>query len=54
MWFHRPASLDEWLLFDLDSPSAQGGRSLGRGKVYTEDGTLVASLAQEGMTRLKG
>jgi acyl-CoA thioesterase-2 len=53
MWFHRPASLDEWLLFDLDSPSAQGGRSLGRGKVYTEDGVLVASLAQEGMTRLK-
>ena len=53
MWFHRPAALDEWLLFDLDSPSAQGGRSLGRGKVYTEDGTLVASLAQEGMTRLK-
>lgn len=53
MWFHRPASLDDWLLFDLDSPSAQGGRSLGRGKVFTEDGTLVASLAQEGMTRLK-
>ncbi len=53
MWFHRPASPDQWLLFDLDSPSAQGGRSFGRGKVYTEDGTLVASLAQEGMTRLK-
>lgn len=53
MWFHRPASPDQWLLFDLDSPSAQGGRSLGRGKVFTEDGTLVASLAQEGMTRLK-
>jgi acyl-CoA thioesterase-2 len=53
MWFHRPAALDGWLLFDLDSPSAQGGRSLGRGKVYSEDGTLVASLTQEGMTRLK-
>ncbi len=53
MWFHRPASLDEWLFFDLDSPSAQGGRALGRGKVFTEDGRLVASLAQEGMVRLK-
>jgi len=53
MWFHRDASLSDWLLFDLESPSAQSGRALGRGTVWTEDGRLVASLAQEGMTRLK-
>jgi acyl-CoA thioesterase-2 len=53
MWFHRPASLGDWLLFDLHSPSAQGGRGLGLGNVFTEGGTLVASIAQEGMIRIK-
>ena len=51
MWWHRPARVDEWLLFVLDSPSAQGSRGLGRSAVYRQDGTLVASVAQEGMVR---
>jgi acyl-CoA thioesterase II len=52
MWWHRPARADDWLLFVLDSPSASGGRGLGTGRVYTRDGVLVASVAQEGMLRL--
>ena len=52
MWFHRPARVDQWLLYVQDSPSAQGARGLGTGTVFTEDGTLVASVAQEGMVRL--
>jgi acyl-CoA thioesterase-2 len=51
MWFHRPARLDEWLLFALDSPAAAGGRGLSRGYVFTADGRLVATLAQEGLMR---
>jgi acyl-CoA thioesterase-2 len=51
MWWHRPARADEWLLFVLDSPSAQGSRGLGRAAVYRQDGTLVASVVQEGMVR---
>lgn len=53
MWFHRSLRVDEWLLFDLDSPNASGARGLARGQVFTEDGTLVASLAQEGLIRLR-
>ena len=53
MWFHRGARVDEWLLFDLDSPNASGARGLARGAVYTADGRLVASLAQEGLMRLR-
>jgi acyl-CoA thioesterase-2 len=53
MWFHRRLRVDEWLLFDLESPSASGGRGLARGCVFTRDGTLVASLAQEGLIRLR-
>lgn len=52
MWWHRDVRVDEWLLYDLSSPSAQGGRGLGAGTVFAEDGTLVASIAQEGMIRL--
>ncbi len=53
MWFHRPARVDEWLLFALDSPAASGGRGLARGYVFTEDGKLVATLAQEGLIRAR-
>ncbi len=53
MWFHRPLRVDEWLLFDLESPSASGARGLARGQVFTRDGTLVGSLAQEGLIRLR-
>nr|WP_245544794.1 acyl-CoA thioesterase II [Mobilicoccus pelagius] len=53
MWFHRPFRADEWLLYTQASPSAQGGRALGMGHVFREDGVLVATVAQEGMMRLK-
>jgi acyl-CoA thioesterase-2 len=52
LWFHRPFRADEWLLYSIDSPSAQGGRGLARGLVYDRDGRLVASTAQEGMIRV--
>nr|WP_168583825.1 acyl-CoA thioesterase II [Gephyromycinifex aptenodytis] len=53
MWFHRPARADEWILYTQASPSAQSGRALGLGQMFSEDGMLVASVAQEGMLRLK-
>ncbi len=52
LWFHRPFRADEWLLYSLDSPSAQGGRGLARGLVYDRNGKLVASSAQEGLIRV--
>jgi acyl-CoA thioesterase-2 len=51
MWFHRPFSLNDWLLYDIDSPSASGGRGLVRGKIFNRAGELVASTAQEGVMR---
>ena len=51
MWFHRPFRADEWLLYAQDSPSAQSGRGLARGLIFKADGTLVASVAQEGSVR---
>lgn len=53
MWFHRPFNLDDWLLFVQESPSAQSARGLGLGRIYTIDGDLVATVAQEGMIRLQ-
>ena len=52
LWFHRPFRIDEWLLYSCDSPSAHGSRGLARGQVYTRDGVLVASTAQEGLIRI--
>jgi acyl-CoA thioesterase-2 len=52
MWWHRPLRADDWLLYVQDSPSAQGARGLGIGRIYRRDGVLVASVAQEGMVRL--
>ncbi|HQY33067.1 acyl-CoA thioesterase II [Actinotalea sp.] len=52
MWWHRPARADEWLLYVQASPSAQGGRGLGTAQVFTRDGALVATIAQEGMLRV--
>ena len=52
MWFHRPARADEWLLYAQHSPSAQGGRGLAIGRMFTEAGVLVATVAQEGMVRI--
>ncbi len=52
MWWHRDARVDEWLLYVQESPSASGGRGLSLGRIYTRDGMLVASVAQEGMVRV--
>lgn len=52
MWFHRPFRIDEWLLYIMDSPTASGGRGLNFGKIYTREGVLVASCAQEGLIRV--
>jgi len=51
MWFHRPFRADDWLLYDQDTPTATGGRGLARGHLWTLDGTLVASVMQEGLLR---
>lgn len=51
MWFHRPVRVSDWLLYAQDSPSSSGGRGLTRGALYGRDGTLVASVAQEGLIR---
>jgi len=52
MWFHRPFRADEWLLYAMESPNASGGRGLALGRIFTRDGTLVASTAQEGVVRV--
>jgi acyl-CoA thioesterase-2 len=53
MWFHQPFRVDEWLLHVIDSPVAHGARGLVRGRVFTRDGRLVASTAQEGLIRYR-
>jgi acyl-CoA thioesterase-2 len=52
LWFHRPFRVDEWLLYHTDSPAAYGARGFNRGSIYTRDGVLVASCAQEGLIRV--
>jgi len=52
MWFHRPFKADEWLLYDMDSPTTYGARGLARGFMFARDGELVVSMAQEGLMRL--
>jgi acyl-CoA thioesterase II len=54
LWFHRPARADEWLLYAQDSPNASGGTGFVRGLLFSRDGTLVASVAQEGLLRPRG
>src|SRR5690606_32057177 len=51
MWFHRRFRADEWLLYVQDSPSASGARGLNRGLLFSRDGRLIASAAQEGLIR---
>ena len=53
IWFHRPFRMDDWLRFEMESPNASGGRGLCLGHVYDREGTLVATLAQEGLIRLR-
>ncbi|MCW7991063.1 acyl-CoA thioesterase, partial [Streptomyces platensis subsp. clarensis] len=52
MWFHRPLRADEWLLYDQESPTAQSGRGLGKGRIFTADGQLAVSVIQEGVIRV--
>lgn len=54
MWFHRPFRMDEWLLYSQDSPSSSQARGFNRGNIFSRDGTLVASVCQEGLIRLRG
>jgi acyl-CoA thioesterase II len=53
LWFHRRFRVDEWLLYTMDSPAAAGARGFTRGSIFTRDGVLVASVAQEGLIRLR-
>lgn len=53
MWFHRHGRADQWVLHVGHSPSASGGRGLGISQLYSTDGALLATVAQEGMLRLK-
>jgi acyl-CoA thioesterase-2 len=52
MWWHRPVRADEWVLYVQASPSASGARGLGVGRMFTRDGRMVATVAQEGMLRV--
>jgi acyl-CoA thioesterase-2 len=52
MWFHREPKVDEWMLYVQESPSASGGRGLSLGRIFSQDGRLLATIAQEGMVRV--
>ncbi|MCB1298354.1 MAG: acyl-CoA thioesterase II [Microthrixaceae bacterium] len=52
MWWHRDGRVDEWMLYVQESGSSSGGRGLGTGRIYSRDGVLLASVAQEAMTRV--
>jgi acyl-CoA thioesterase II len=53
LWLHRDCRLDQWLLYAIDSPVAAGARAFARGSIFTRDGKLVASVAQEGLVRVR-
>jgi acyl-CoA thioesterase-2 len=54
IWFHRPPSaMDDWFLYSQDTPSTMGARGFARGQIFTRDGTLIASVAQEGLVRVR-
>lgn len=53
IWFHRPFRIDEWLLYVVDAPVSSGGRGFARGTYFTREGELVASVAQEGLMRVR-
>jgi acyl-CoA thioesterase-2 len=52
MWFHRDLRADEWMLYDMESPIAHGGRGLARGFLFNQAGKLQVSMVQEGLTRI--
>lgn len=51
IWFHRPVHIDDWLLYETDSPSASGGRGFNRGNIFDRSGSMVASVCQEALIR---
>ena len=51
LWFHRDCRLDDWILYSTDSPSTHGARGFARGQIFRKDGTLIASVSQEGLLR---
>lgn len=53
MWFHREINMEDWHLYAQDSPSSSGGRGFTRGNIYNQSGQMVASVAQEGLIRIK-
>jgi acyl-CoA thioesterase II len=53
LWIHRPFRADEWLLYAQDSPNLRGGRGFSRGLIFSQTGQLIASVAQEGLIRLR-
>ncbi|MDR3509427.1 MAG: acyl-CoA thioesterase II [Caulobacteraceae bacterium] len=53
IWFHRPSNFNDWHLYAQDTPSGSGARGFIRGQLFTQDGTLVASVAQEGLIRMR-
>lgn len=54
LWIHRQPEVDDWLLYDIESPAAQAARGFSRGLIFNRNGELVASVAQEGLIRLRG
>jgi acyl-CoA thioesterase-2 len=52
LWFHGEVKMDEWLLYAMDSPVSSGARGLARGQIFSQDGRLIASTAQEGLMRV--
>jgi len=52
LWFHRDVHIDQWLLYAMDSPNASGARGFSRGQLFSENGELIASTAQEGLVRV--
>ena len=52
IWFHRVFNIDDWLLYQIKSPSASNSRVFSRGNIFNNEGSLVASVAQEGLIRL--
>jgi acyl-CoA thioesterase-2 len=54
LWFHRACRADEWLLYSMDSPAAQGARGLSRALIFSRDGRLVATVVQESLMRMTG
>jgi acyl-CoA thioesterase-2 len=54
LWFHRPARVDEWLLYSMESPIARSARGLATGRIWDREGRLIASVAQEGLIRRFG